>query len=487
MVRLPNGYTRLSYVESDGTSASGYVDTGIVLNSIDLDVEVDFQFTDTASSMPKMAWGYMASGNLPRWGFGIYSSKWLGSPNATATAGSLDANRHTAVLSVYENDGEKYAGTIDGETLYSETALGNVAAFKNNALPVYLFTRNNNGTAGNFASVRIFGFRVTKAGVVTHDLIPCLDAHGAVGFYDVVTSTFLAGTGSLKPGAYLFSSMLRRRAMMVCQKKADTLWLIGYGFYVYAEGNLLVHTTQNTARAELVAPSGEHYIPECPTGSSVVIPSDWYPMPLPSGAKKIKVYSSTRQDIYCNIYTVHWDGSATLPGDSRVGFWRQDAQTGWVNGGEITVPATATHWVAAIRIGSGTDPVTSAETAAVEWEVVVPAPDPGNLYDETTRTTGYYIDSNGNVMAGGDASISDYIAVEIGKTYEFSGITGLTGTNNKRAVGFAAPDGSGKQVYGATAVTGVGVPYSYTFTAEKPFVRLSFNTLDTDVALRLKE
>lgn len=195
---LPSGYTRLSYVESDGTD--GYVDTGIVINSIDLDVEVDYQYTNTSSSNPKMAWGYMASGNLPRWGFGIYSSKWLGSPNVTASAGSLDANRHTAVLSVYENDGEKYAGTIDGETLYSETALGNAAAFNNNTLPVYLFARNNSSTASNFAPVRIFGFRVTKAGVVTHELIPCLNASNVVGFYDITTKTFLAGTGTLTPG-----------------------------------------------------------------------------------------------------------------------------------------------------------------------------------------------------------------------------------------------------------------------------------------------
>lgn len=200
---LPAGHTRLQYIESDGTSESGgHVQTGIVINSVDVDVEVDFQYTETSASSPRMAWGYMAgSSNIPRWGFGIYSNAWLGSPNATAARNSIDTNRHVAITSVYVKNGTSYySGSVDSDVLYTDQALQNVASFENNELPLILFGRNNRGTAGNFAPVKIFGFKVTKAGVVTHDLVPCKNDLGVLGYFDLKTSTFLPGTGTLTAG-----------------------------------------------------------------------------------------------------------------------------------------------------------------------------------------------------------------------------------------------------------------------------------------------
>lgn len=210
---LPSGYTRLSYIESDGTSGSsgsnGYVDTGILINSIDTDVEIDFQLTDTYAPSPRMAWGYMGTpSSLPRWGFGAYSSKWLGSPNATASAGELDTDRHVAVMRVYNGGSNSafYNGTLDGETLYNANNLGNVSFFEDNdRWSVYLFARNNNNTAANFVACKIFRFKVYKAGALTHDLVPCKDGNGALGFYDLVTATFSVASGTLIAGAADYS------------------------------------------------------------------------------------------------------------------------------------------------------------------------------------------------------------------------------------------------------------------------------------------
>lgn len=197
---LPSGFTQLSYVAGDGSS--GYVNTGIVLNSTDLDVSVDVQFASTTSSSPKMAWGFMgAISNLPRWGFGLYQSKWLGTPNTTAQVGTADTDRHTAVMRIYDDNGTaKYSGTLDGASLYSATSVESVSLLRGNTLPLYLFARNNDSTAGNFGDCKVYGFKVWKAGVLTHDLVPCKTS-SAVGFYDVVTGTFLAGTGTLTAGS----------------------------------------------------------------------------------------------------------------------------------------------------------------------------------------------------------------------------------------------------------------------------------------------
>lgn len=202
---LPSGYVRLQSIESDGTD--GYVATGIVIDSVDIDVEVDFQYLNTSASQPKMLWGYMDGvSNLPRWGFGIYSTGWLGSPNATASRGPTDSDRHTAIMSVYERSGASYySGTVDETELYGETALGNVSVFEGNVLPLILFARNNKGTEGNFANAKIFRFKVTKANVLTHDLVPCKDDLGVIGFYDLVTETFLTASGTLTAGAVDYS------------------------------------------------------------------------------------------------------------------------------------------------------------------------------------------------------------------------------------------------------------------------------------------
>ena len=210
---LPSGYTRLSYIESDGTSgasgSNGYVDTGILINSIDTNVEIDFQLTDTYAPSPRMAWGYMGTpSSLPRWGFGAYSSKWLGSPNGTASIGEVDTDRHVAVMRVYKDGSNSafYDGTLDGETLYNTANLGNVSIFEDNdRWPVYLFARNNNNTAANFVPCKIFRFKVYKAGALTHDLVPCKDGNGVLGFYDLVTATFSVASGTLIAGAADYS------------------------------------------------------------------------------------------------------------------------------------------------------------------------------------------------------------------------------------------------------------------------------------------
>lgn len=251
---LPSGYTRLSYIESDGTSGSsgsnGYVDTGIFINSIDTDVEIDFQLTDTYAPSPRMAWGYMGTpSSLPRWGLGAYSSKWLGSPNATASVGAVDADRHVAVMRVYLDDSNAafYDGTLDGETLYNVNNLGNVSIFEDNdKWSVYLFARNNNNTAANFAACKIFRFKVYKAGALTHDLVPCKDGNGVLGFYDLVTATFNVASGTLIAGAadYSHSRIVADGAPEVLTVKGINLFDkntmdTGQGYYVNNSGNIV--------------------------------------------------------------------------------------------------------------------------------------------------------------------------------------------------------------------------------------------------------
>lgn len=112
-----------------------------------------------------------------------------------------------------------------------------------------------------------------------------------------------------------------------------------------------------------------------------------------------------------------------------------------------------------------------------------------NLYDSSTRVDGYYISNGGVPTTDATSSYSAAIPIEYGKTYTFSGISGKTGTNNKRCKWYTNDDApSASNVISspsAVSVSGIGVPYQITFTVtdnRAKFVRLSFNTADTDVA-----
>ena len=189
--RLPKGYIPVEYIESNGVN--NYIDTGIVINNLNTTVECDFQMTGNTTSTPEMVWGYMdGASNIPRWGFGEYTTKWLGSPNNTTSVGTSDLDRHTCVLRIFTaNDITYYDGTLDEESIYNKSTLASYQAFEKNILSIYLFARNNKNVAGNFATCRIYSFKVYTDGKLAHDLVPCKDKNDIICFYDAIGKVFV--------------------------------------------------------------------------------------------------------------------------------------------------------------------------------------------------------------------------------------------------------------------------------------------------------
>lgn len=107
-----------------------------------------------------------------------------------------------------------------------------------------------------------------------------------------------------------------------------------------------------------------------------------------------------------------------------------------------------------------------------------------NLYNPATKTDGYYLNSSGVLTAESTCSISDYIAVVPGENYVWSGVSGKTGSNNKRVVGYTTAKAY-SQVIKAVSVTGIGIPYENSFTVPTGvyFVRLSYNTADSELMI----
>lgn len=115
-----------------------------------------------------------------------------------------------------------------------------------------------------------------------------------------------------------------------------------------------------------------------------------------------------------------------------------------------------------------------------------------NLYNAATRVDGYYLSSGGVPTEADGSSYSAAIPIKYGQTITFSGISGKTGTNNKRIKWYTNDDEpSTSNVISSPdpiAVEGAGVPYSKTFSVwdnRAKFMRISINTADTNVMIEI--
>ena len=197
-------YTTLDYIQSSGTQ---YINSGVIPASFDYEIETVFAFDEVNSSnTPLCAWGYMGNGTYPRWLLGSYQSKYLLNVNATSAFGTQDTLKHTFNGKAYLNSGNapRWNCSIDGTVILDDQVLASDSSFLSNTMPIYMFARNNSGTAGNFVSGKLYKHTVKKAGVKIQELIPVKrNSDDAIGLYDTVTDTFFgnAGTGTFTAGS----------------------------------------------------------------------------------------------------------------------------------------------------------------------------------------------------------------------------------------------------------------------------------------------
>lgn len=202
---LPLGYTQFGRIHFDGNC---YFDTGIVINSLTATVKLIATFDSQTSSTPCMMWGYMGSNaNLPRWGVGLYSSKWLTSPNGTLPYGTTDTDKHIFITELYDNSGTSYWRTYVDGALLGGAAIVNPETITENTISTYIGARNNNGTAGNYVEGNFTYLEITQDGVCLAKIYPCKrDSDNVLGLYNTVTNEFLPNLGTGTLTADIFAS-----------------------------------------------------------------------------------------------------------------------------------------------------------------------------------------------------------------------------------------------------------------------------------------
>lgn len=183
--KLPDGYTRLSYIESTGAQ---YIDTGFVPNQ-DTRMVLDFAATDV--SVTNNFAGTRQSTTAKAFAFSTISSKWRFGYNtaSTNTKVAADTNRHIA-------DFNGNVLSVDGTTVYTATAAefegyGNIWIGAINA---------SNGTQWGMA--KYYSCQIYDNGNLVRNFTPCINPDGVYGLYDMENNQFYgnAGEGSFTAG-----------------------------------------------------------------------------------------------------------------------------------------------------------------------------------------------------------------------------------------------------------------------------------------------
>lgn len=181
---LPEGYTKLEYIESSGTQ---YIDTGIKPISTTV---IDCCVSGFNSSSTVAAFGAENDGSV-RCSLLRVSSKYrtdIGSGDVYSTLATTNAE-----ITVKYQSG---SATLNGVSNSTGT-MGGVN------YSIYLFARNSAGTKDLPSSCKIHYFKIYEGTTIVRNFIPCLNSDGTVGMYDLVSRTFFgnSGTGTFTGGA----------------------------------------------------------------------------------------------------------------------------------------------------------------------------------------------------------------------------------------------------------------------------------------------
>lgn len=185
---LPDGYTKLVYIESTGTQ---YVDTGYKADQDTL-LRGKFYITnvdDAGGTTGFVGFGAYAAGNTRM--IGTYSwnqqyevnfgnTYWFAGDMALGDTFELEQDGRDATVKI---NGTTYTHQFDSVTF--ET-------------PGTVYVMGYNSTGGAFTGKqRCYSFEMVKDGATARSLVPAKrDSDGAVGFYDLISGQFLGNNGT---------------------------------------------------------------------------------------------------------------------------------------------------------------------------------------------------------------------------------------------------------------------------------------------------
>ena len=198
---LPAGYTQLLYVEnSPGNSA--YINTG-VNPTTKTGFYIDAYSYDSLSGSSGFGclFGGRYSSGSSDYQLSTYSGTYSGvTYDGLLRTGSQVGSANNAHISVNARIVAELSGNtykVNGVS-YTAPAYNIVASRGRN---IYLFALNDNGSANQNGHLRVYAFSLIQNGNKVIDYIPCKNPSNVVGFYDLVSKSFIPPTSGTLYGA----------------------------------------------------------------------------------------------------------------------------------------------------------------------------------------------------------------------------------------------------------------------------------------------
>lgn len=172
---LPEEYTQIEYVESTGAQ---YIDTGIMPNT-NTSISIDFKMESSAVS--QFVYGCRTSS---------YTNNFIlliSNANSSFRSGfgsellSFSISELTNRYKTFHNKEKCQIGTNE---------LAHSGVDFTSTLSMYLFSANEGGTAKHFSSMKLYACKIYDGENLVRDYVPCTNAGGTAGLYDLVNNTF---------------------------------------------------------------------------------------------------------------------------------------------------------------------------------------------------------------------------------------------------------------------------------------------------------
>lgn len=182
---LPSGYTRLEYIRSSGaqyinTEFNPKYNTRVVMKISDVDTSIDNQWFFGARD------GTTASTHDR---FTLYKLGETVRSDYFGTSVTVDVPDFTGSTTLDKNGN---VASLYGKTITNTTVGGGSCDY-----PIFLFVLNNAGKPhSNYASYSLESCQIYDGSTLVRNFIPCTNASGAVGLYDLVNSKFYANAGN---------------------------------------------------------------------------------------------------------------------------------------------------------------------------------------------------------------------------------------------------------------------------------------------------
>lgn len=179
---LPSGYTELEYIQSSGTQ---YINT---------------EYTPTYGAHIIMDAKIISHENN-----GSYFGSRGTSSGTDSASNTLLIMASTGLRSDYYGNSVSNAAYPNGKhkldrnknlTTIEGISITNATSTKSSRYPLFLFGTNTAGSLTLPGNLRLYSCQIYDGDALFRNFVPCMNAAGAIGLYDLVNSKFYANAGT---------------------------------------------------------------------------------------------------------------------------------------------------------------------------------------------------------------------------------------------------------------------------------------------------